>query len=1248
MGIKIDNQGSTLTGAADLPNRSDATKVQHPTDSFVAATELSRHDKYNAFITENVKTIQNYWTDSTHDRGLFVSPLPLSLRDITEGLLRDFLDGHMPVRFQGKDVLLVVQGKENKDRWQKRLEGLFGKRLFGLNEKELWEKNNVRVHLASIHELTQMSRLGGYLEKMGLIILDKEHHIRPIVDKENEERARFIRVWTQGKFLSRTFDRTFHPDSFMLGLTETVTENARNIYGEGLIAAHRLPDLLARGIIAKPEVRVILPKTNSDTESWLEIPVEERVEQELEIRNQILHDITKQRTVSYTGSRNYAEWLTLNLEDNPALQNKVALAITGSKELDTRRAEETKAFFSHHTKNTLVHVRTALEGVDEFQRNPVDVLFISAAEYVGSIQYGLQAIGAHLGSDHVPLIIDMGDLVRRHPDLVHFDPDIYTLEDGQLKKGSPINEYGPPRISGSSTQVEGLEILYIDLFGDDLAPTVKDFLGKQNINRARLAFSLCWTEDFLKEVVNGEILLGDRKMMEDLAQVLKLSEAQTTHLISAWAYDRLQIFLKQYPKPDSLSEREENVRQAIIWGLIRNKDHKIQGVADKTIWNYSSQGELPNNIHNKHGFFESLLTLIDGNESTSNWPGLGMAFGNIQLGRICTGDYCKPNSIHEFANSPINAMQSWFEALRNPATLYMPEEIIWQYIPKNKTDELINPYPTLRDKTNRDPDYGKLAIRRLKNGFQVFSASGSKALDVVGQLRLRKTEQGGIHLDIRSNGWLTMGTGAKNTFSLDDLNDLRLHDLHSLFDQLPPDSHGQRPSHIVWRFKSGHHEGQLSGLTPLLPSQDQTGLNYAKIHLSRLEDERIELTAAEGSGAYQFVDKLRQWKASQPDPISERVIIRSNGWLALKSQSRITLKPEDFNELRLSDLDSFFDELAENGVRPREIALNFITNKDGGLSEISPTLPEEKSKKNHSRIYIKQQSEMHFQISGVNGDNAFALADRLRLWKSKQPAAISDRLDIRTNGWLALKTNARQAFTLNDVEDLRLSDFEGFFADLTPSNKGIRPKHIVLQFDAQYSINGTVINLAGLESVLPEHKRTIRVYGKIHLFQNSDEIFQVTSIEGKGCLNFVKALREWQAQQPPEIASRLDIRSDGWLAMQTNSMPAFQIDDLDDIRASDIDSFFEQVTQANNGIRPSHILWQFIASRNNQLSKPTPVLPDKMRAESNFQHLSIKSLPNGHYEFSAYRPRSRVTNVLLRLNHHPLAQGPNPIFRIKL
>lgn len=370
IGGRLESLGRSIEGAIETHEEFESQILEPQSSALhsMSAGEASisgldstqRRERYQSYV-ENGADLITHQLESYRDRGLIVSPV--GSRDMLGEFIERELtreERHSALRhLSNRNVMIVVQGNENFERWQRRLDRIFEtENIVGADSKRsLWERNGLRVQIASIHSLSRLRSdvLRKTMDEAGMVVLDKEHHIRAIEDEAGPERSRFMRVLVQAGFLTEEFELRANPTQFLLGLTETVTEGAGRIYGgrEGLILARSLPELKREGMVNSPEVRVIRPQGSDPNKSvheiWSELELNGRVEHSF----QIIQALEKEwegrekppRIVLYAGSREEAIALTRRLEQESNYQNEVALLISGEGEIIQRRERSRRIFF---------------------------------------------------------------------------------------------------------------------------------------------------------------------------------------------------------------------------------------------------------------------------------------------------------------------------------------------------------------------------------------------------------------------------------------------------------------------------------------------------------------------------------------------------------------------------------------------------------------------------------------------------------------------------------------------------------------------------------------------------------------------------------------------------------------------------------------------------------------------------------------------------------------------------------------
>jgi hypothetical protein len=584
-----------------------------------AETPDGREREYRRFVRRGADGLQEVLADPNRDRALLVSPM--GLRDILEETILCLS------RIESeRTVLLVYQGVENGKRWRKRLERLFGEERI-LADQDRWRSNSLTVELASIHALSRLSvqKFGRILERVDIIVLDKEHHVRPIIDRsEDSERDRFIRVLVEAGFLTKDFQLKPNPGKFLIGLTESLTTGAKSIYGgpQALVLSETLTSLLHRGFVARPEVRVLLPKGTPSLESvsasWASLSTAQRIDETAQNIEALAAELGRggrlPRMVVYAGSREETVLLTRELEARPRYDGQVALMMSEESADEPRRERDLREF-QLRLRPLLVHVKTMVEGVDEFQTEPVDAVVFAAPEFSNSLQYALQCIGAHLVSGKKPpVIVDQSGLFFSHEDLAGFDPTIYLRVDGVFRRGTSLARSSGKRARGSEI-LQGVDVLLVDLFGDGLGRGLGEFLNSvfSRGDRTRFAMAMGWSRELADSFWRGDYLPRSRAVLEEVGRWLGLAGGRAEELLDAWAADRLKVYEGRHPMPETLSPGERDVLRAFRFRLIRDWGGDLRAppsLSERIFRPYLERGMIPTRIDVRRRFLAGLLKFL--------------------------------------------------------------------------------------------------------------------------------------------------------------------------------------------------------------------------------------------------------------------------------------------------------------------------------------------------------------------------------------------------------------------------------------------------------------------------------------------------------------------------------------------------------------------------------------------------------------------------------------------------------------
>lgn len=990
----------------------------------------NRKERYANYVGQRVQDLLSFIEQGTQDRGLAVSPL--GLRDTTESLLKHLIEtspkGRLGTLLEGKKIYLVVQGKENLKRWRDRLSKLLGKGL-AHQEQEVFEKNGVTIHLCSVHELSRLSsaKLRATMQKAGLVILDKEHHVRPIQDDpEDPDRRRFIRVLVEGGFLTGDFQIRRNSHAFLLGMTETVTEGAANIYGgkAGLIFSDTLPDLLRKGLIHKPETRVVLPKPLADDkpvhEAFAELGLPEKVAHLGATIDLIYKELRQSnpapRIAVYAGSREEAIQLAELLEQSPRFSGKVALVISGDEVVERRRKKDWEEF-RHGLKPVVIHVDLLVEGVDEFQTHPMNAVIFAGVGKSGSLRYALQATGAHLLSQKPPLFIDLAGMFLRHPQLATFDPSFYILEEGKIAQ-----RFAPrrPRIftpREGRRVINETDVLLVDLFGGAVGKNLSEYLRivKNLPPRSVVALATGYSEELIDKLFEGAFVPHSRVAMEQLAEAFGLDERGRDKFLQAWALDRLAYYETDHPIPEDLPEGERIVLKVARYRMIRRLGGNLRGVEGTTatvLRRYLERGVYPTLPHLRRHFFQGIAKLV------------GKDILRRHLDMRMLGEYYQPSFLDQLKEIRGEDIDSLFMLVASEEGIQKPKEIVWEFYIRSG-GHLGFPSPFLPGEEKKLPSYCKLKIKDLGGGqYEVIRAWGSRVRQAVDKMRESALFQEG-KLKIRNDGFLGL-----RTLKVEDLREIESGDIQEWFKTVARKT-GQRAQEIILQFR--YANGYLMLPTPFLPGKVIKKEENGQLRIKDLGKGKYEIVRAWGYGAEQSVRKMRESALVQ----SGKLKIRNDGFIGLRS-----LNPGDLREIELKDVQGWFETVArERGRKPKNIIWQFRYKYDGSMNAPTPLLPgREKKEYVYGKLKIEDLGNGKYKIVRASGSGA-----RLAVAQMRQSALFqSGALQISNDGFLGLR-----ALREEELREITLEDIEEWFATVERET-GQRPTEIIWQFSIEH------------------------------------------------------------------------------------------------------------------------------------------------------------------------------------------------------
>ncbi|MBI4125165.1 MAG: hypothetical protein HY609_06855 [Deltaproteobacteria bacterium] len=1049
--------------------------------------------RYSRFLDESLERLIDHLEQGVSDRGLIVSPL--GLRDLTEAFLERLLrrphSGPVQQALVEKETVLIVQGKENFKRWQGRLSRLTGETIQD-KEQAIFERDGIKIRLASIHELSRMEGpdLRGALARAGVVILDKEHHVRPIEDDpEDKDRSRFIRVLVEGGFLSPDFQIQKVEGQFLLGLTESVAEGAAGIYGgaKGLIFSEDLPSLLKQGLVIKPETRVYLPKPLATDkpvhEAWGELGLVERVEHLEETIVQLDRELSREekipRMAVYAGSREEAMALAARLQAEGRYRDRAALVISGDPEIEARRDLDWRDFVLG-VRPIVIHVEALVEGVDEFQSDPLAAVIFAGVERAGGLRYALQSVGAHLGAQSAPLFVDLAGMFFRHPGLTAFDPSVYILEAGEIKRGSPLKSARPAGPRGGREVLKDTDVLTIDLFGEAAGENLGRYLRQLSPvpNAGAIAFGLGYSQELSEDLLAGRFVPNARLTVERLAEALGLDSRESGFLLHAWALDRLRYYETRHPMPQHLPDNEQALLKAARYMVIRRYGGMlgaVSGIKTETLRRYLEEGVSPENPGVRRNFFKALGNLV------------GKKYVERHLGRRILGDYFRPGRLDALDQTAPADLETLFDLVAGEKG-QRPSEIIWQT--RVQADgSLSNPSPLAVGEENQSRDYAKLRIGDLGGGrYAVTKARGTGAKNVVEGLR--RAEGLKEVLTIRSDGWIGLRALRK-----DDLFTMETGDIEAMFQAVAKEK-GQRPSEIIWQTLV-QADGSLSNPSSLAVGEENQSTNYAKIQISDLGGGRYAVTKARGTRARNVVEGLRR-----SEGLKEVLTIRSDGWIGLRA-----LHKDDLSTMETGDIEAMFQAAAEEkGQRPSEIIWQTLVQADGSLVNPSPlAVGEENKGYGYAKLRISDLGGGRYAVTKARGTGAKNVVEGLR-----RAEGLKEVLTIRADGWIGLR-----ALRTDDLSTMEPSDIEAMFQTVA-EEKGQRPSEIIWQM--QVHADGSLVNPSPLAV---GEKNQARNYAKLRISDLGGGRYAVTKAWGTGATKILAALKSSPLAQGPEAVLRI-------------------------------------------------------------------------------------------------------------------------------
>jgi superfamily II DNA or RNA helicase len=866
--------------------------------------------------------------------GIFVAEFPNSLRTLVISHREEILGQNAQKigKVIGEDNVGIVQG-EQKD----------------------WDK---QVVMASIQTIIQENP--AKLNNFDLIVLDEAHHYV-------HGNAWFTPLIKLG-FFTPEGKIQHHPNRLLVGFTATpdrfTGKPLNTTFGiDGLIFEKDVTWMIERGHLLTPvgvEVNLKVPGAINSADALKMASPEEKARVIRQVFwDELYHDKKFQRTVVFVAPRadqkslNEVEIVTKELNDSGIraagitdetvwmLENNQLVKVNGAKAANARK--EVIAALKRGEYDALVNVNIATEGYDD-----PGIEAVVVARALESRGMFVQIVGRALRPDpnHPEKlnasIIDLGENFTRH----RLDLNVrkvYEAADGELKRCDPRGTKCGP--SGTPTRKVGqsdIEDFEVNDFGE-LVPGFRrsafsialEELLPTPVEVHSLAYRLGKPSDILFRYYNSNSIPSD---FEEVTKISQATNDTAGKLLDAWATDQANLFAKNYPIPDSLSEGEKNVLNLARWGFFRNWRGIISestkfGTTPGTIRSYLEEGKMPS--ERKQKLYQVLVYLISKyGEEAQGWE---ILHRNIE-GAVF-GDSWYPNKMEEFKTVQEDQLKGLRHILRDKDG--NEQEVILLQFRQEKNGILtgvtvVRPGEEKKDNSN----FSKIQIRYLEDGkVEVEKAWGRGSEEVIEKLKESTVYKEG-QLRIRSRGWLRMGKVELTGFYLNDLPDMRDSDLEGFRQGLQNPSEA-KPEVILLQF-SLKKNGLLRGFTVVRPGEENSSANYGKIQIRYFESGHCEVEKGWGQGMEEVIKKLKESGVYREG----RLTIRSWGWLKLREGVRGSFSLSDLSDMRGSDIENFRQGLKDSsGNVPEVILLQFQLAKNGALRGFTVVRPgEEKNK----------------------------------------------------------------------------------------------------------------------------------------------------------------------------------------------------------------------------------------------------------------------------------------------------------------
>jgi superfamily II DNA or RNA helicase len=247
-------------------------------------------------------------------------------------------------------------------------------------------------------------------------------------------------------------------------------------------------------------------------------------------------------------------------------------------------------------------------------------------------------------------------------------------------------------------------------------------------------------------------------------------------------------------------------------------------------------------------------------------------------------------------------------------------------------------------------------------------------------------------------------------------------------------------------------------------------------------------------------------------------------------------------------------------------------------------------------------------------------------------------------GWQILRRHLEGAIFGESWRPTKIDEFktvggdqlEGLFQILR-DKEGAKPEVILLQF--QLKKEGA---LEGFTAVRPGEEKSNPRYGKIQVRSLGNGVFEVEKGWGKGADEVIKKLKESVVFIKE---GRLTIRSRGWLRLGTEGRGDFHLNDLPEMRGSDLEEFRRGLRDPD-GAEPEVMLLQFQLTKEGALTGFTAVRPGEEKSHPNYGKIQVRYLGENRFKVTKAWHNGRRP-FLEALRKSSITQGENPVLRIE-